>query len=67
MNAEMWAFEHHDVVPDIVVLSKSLGAGLPLGAVVTSTEISNAACQAGFMWLTTHLNDPLTASIGIKV
>ena len=54
-------------MPDIVVLSKTLGAGLPLGATVTTTAIAEAARQGGFLWLTTHLNDPLTAQIGKAV
>jgi 2,2-dialkylglycine decarboxylase (pyruvate) len=35
----MYAFERDGVVPDILTLSKTLGAGLPLAAVVTSAEI----------------------------
>jgi 4-aminobutyrate aminotransferase-like enzyme len=48
-------------------LSKTLGAGLPLGATVTTTAIAEAARKNGFLYLTTHLNDPLTAAIGVKV
>ncbi len=29
-----WAFEHHGVVPEIVVMAKGIGNGFPLGAVV---------------------------------
>ncbi len=35
----MFAFEHSGVVPDVVVLGKSLGGGLPLSAVVAHREI----------------------------
>src|SRR3984885_13208478 len=35
----MFAFERDGVVPDILTLSKTLGAGLPLAMVVTSAEI----------------------------
>lgn len=65
--ADLWAFQRDGVVPDILTLSKTLGAGLPLGAVVTTTPIAEAARAAGFLYLTTHLNDPLTAAIGVKV
>lgn len=64
---DLWAFQRDGVVPDFVVLSKTLGAGLPLGAVVTTSAIADAARDAGFLWLTTHLNDPATAAIGVKV
>ncbi|KAJ7153472.1 aminotransferase class-III [Mycena crocata] len=68
-----WAFEHDDVVPDILTLSKTLGAGLPLSAVVTSKEIEQAVHSRGFsFWkscyfITTHVSDPLPAAVGLKV
>lgn len=65
--ADLWAFQRDGIIPDFVVLSKTLGAGLPLGAVVTTSAIAEAARDAGFLWLTTHLNDPATAAIGVKV
>lgn len=34
-----FAFEHYDVVPDILVLAKALGGGMPLGAFISSKEI----------------------------
>jgi 4-aminobutyrate aminotransferase-like enzyme len=43
-----WAFEHDDVVPDILTLSKTLGAGLPLSAVITSSEIEQVVHERGF-------------------
>lgn len=63
----MFAFERDGVVPDILVLSKTLGAGLPLSAVMVSEAIS-AACDArDFLFYTTHVNDPLPAAVGLKV
>lgn len=38
-TGKMFAFEHFNVVPDILVLGKALGGGLPLGAFVSSNEI----------------------------
>ena len=35
-----WAFEADDVVPDIVVMAKGIGNGIPLGAVVAKREIA---------------------------
>lgn len=35
----LWAFEQFDVVPDILLLGKALGGGMPLGAFVSSKEI----------------------------
>ena len=63
----MFAFERDGVVPDILVLSKTLGAGLPLAAIMTTDEISQAADDRGFLFYTTHVNDPLPAMVGLKV
>jgi 2,2-dialkylglycine decarboxylase (pyruvate) len=63
----MFAFERDGVVPDILVLSKTLGAGLPLAAVMTTEQISQTADDRGFLFYTTHVNDPLPAMVGLKV
>jgi 2,2-dialkylglycine decarboxylase (pyruvate) len=62
-----YAFERDGVVPDILTLSKTLGAGLPLAAVVTSAEIERAAHDRGFLFFTTHVSDPLVAAVGNTV
>ncbi|MBM4237186.1 MAG: aminotransferase class III-fold pyridoxal phosphate-dependent enzyme, partial [Euryarchaeota archaeon] len=36
------AFEHSGIMPDIVTLAKALGGGYPIGAIVSSDEISKA-------------------------
>jgi 4-aminobutyrate aminotransferase-like enzyme len=66
-TGKLWAFEHHGVVPDILALSKTLGCGLPLASVSTTAEIERGCKEANFLWLTTHLNDPMTAAVGNKV
>jgi len=63
----MYAFERDGVVPDILTLSKTLGAGLPLAAVVTSAEIEQACYDRGFLFYTTHVSDPLAAAVGLTV
>jgi len=63
----MFAFERDGVVPDILTLSKTLGAGLPLSAVLTSDAVAKEADDREFLFYTTHVNDPLPASVGLKV
>jgi 2,2-dialkylglycine decarboxylase (pyruvate) len=63
----MFALERDGVVPDILTLSKTLGAGLPLSAVLTSDAIAREAEQRDFLFYTTHVNDPLPAAVGLKV
>jgi acetylornithine/succinyldiaminopimelate/putrescine aminotransferase len=36
-TGKLFAFEHYDIVPDVLVLGKALGGGMPIGAIVTST------------------------------
>lgn len=62
-----YAFERDGVVPDILTLSKTLGAGLPLAAVLTSAELEKAAHDRGFLFYTTHVADPLPAAVGNTV
>ena len=64
---DLFAINHEDVVPDIITLSKTLGNGLPLSAVVTSSEIERVCAERGFCFYTTHVNDPLPAAVGDKV
>ncbi|MFO7873578.1 MAG: aspartate aminotransferase family protein [Bacteroidales bacterium] len=38
-TGKLWAFQHFDVVPDILTLAKAMGGGLPLGAFIAAREI----------------------------
>jgi 2,2-dialkylglycine decarboxylase (pyruvate) len=63
----MYGFEAFGVVPDFLVLSKTLGGGVPIGATVTSEAIE-AECHArGFMHVTSHVSDPLPAAAALAV
>jgi 4-aminobutyrate aminotransferase-like enzyme len=64
---DLMAILHEQVTPDIVTLSKTLGNGLPLSAVVTSTKINDDCAKKGFSMYTTHANDPLPCAVGDKV
>jgi len=63
----MYAFERDGVVPDLLTLSKTLGAGLPVAAVLTSAEIEEACAERGFLFYTTHVSDPLAATVASTV
>lgn len=39
-TGKMFAFEHYGIVPDAITLAKALGGGFPIGALVTSPEVS---------------------------
>ncbi|PWQ89158.1 aspartate aminotransferase family protein, partial [Enterococcus faecium] len=55
------------VAPDLLTLSKTLGAGLPVAAVLTSDEIESVCHDRGFLFFTTHVSDPLAASVACTV
>lgn len=38
-TGSLFAFEHFDVQPDILLLGKALGGGLPIGAFISSKEV----------------------------
>jgi 2,2-dialkylglycine decarboxylase (pyruvate) len=63
----MYAFERDGIVPDLLTLSKTLGAGLPVAAVVTSDEIESVCHERGFLFFTTHVSDPLAAAVASTV
>jgi 2,2-dialkylglycine decarboxylase (pyruvate) len=63
----LFACERDGVVPQYLTLSKTLGAGLPLAAMLTTPEIEDVAAERGFLFYTTHASDPLPPAVGLKV
>ncbi len=57
-TGRMLAMEHHEVVPDMVLLAKSLAGGLPLSAVIGRAELME---QPGFMERARELGEKLEA------
>ena len=41
-NGTLWAFEQFDVTPDILLLGKALGGGMPLGAFIANKKIMDS-------------------------
>lgn len=41
-TGKMFAFEHYNIIPDILTLGKALGGGMPIGAFISSTEIMHS-------------------------
>lgn len=63
----MFAFEQDGIVPDILALSKTLGAGIPLAATITSRAIEEVVVQRGFGFISSHMSEPLPAAVGLAV
>lgn len=62
-----FAFEHFDIEPDILTLGKSLGAGLPIGAVVSSKQNLEAFTHDPMLGhITTFGGNPLVCAAAAK-
>ncbi len=46
-TGRMYAVEHYGIVPDLIASAKSLGAGMPIGAVTGRAEIMDSAHLGG--------------------
>jgi 4-aminobutyrate aminotransferase-like enzyme/Ser/Thr protein kinase RdoA (MazF antagonist)/murein DD-endopeptidase MepM/ murein hydrolase activator NlpD len=66
IGTHFYAFEDHNVVPDIVVLGKPIGNGHPIGVVVTTREIA-AAFDNGMEFFSTFGGNPVSCAIGKTV
>lgn len=62
-----FGFERDGIVPDFLTLSKTLGGGLPLAATITSREIEEKCYERGFLYVTSHVSDPLPAEVGLAM
>lgn len=60
-----WGFEAYDVVPDIVIMAKGIGNGIPLGAVVAKRYVAEAL--ANKFYFNTYGANPLACAVGRTV
>ena len=60
-----WGFEAHAVVPDVIVMSKGIGNGFPLAAVVTRREVAEG--MAARMFFNTYGANPTCCAAGRAV
>jgi acetylornithine/N-succinyldiaminopimelate aminotransferase len=60
-----WGFEHFNIVPDILLLGKALGGGMPLGAFIASKELmDHFTDQPVLGHITTFGGHPLCCAAG---
>lgn len=64
-TGKMFAHEHYGIEPDIITMSKSIAAGVPLSAVVGKKEIMDSACVGGIGG--TYGGSPLACVSALKV
>jgi len=60
-----FASEHHEIVPDVITLSKSLGGAVPLSATLVSKEVANKLESNGYAQSTSHSGDPFLCGVSL--
>ncbi len=65
-TGKFFAFEHYGIVPDILTLAKSLGGGLPIGAMISSKKnMSDFTHNPMLGHITTFGGNPLSCAAAI--
>ena len=65
-TGKLFAFEHFDIVPDILLLAKALGGGMPIGAFVASNAIMDALKENPILGhITTFGGHPVCCAAGL--
>src|SRR5215218_3910614 len=65
-TGKLWAFEHFDVVPDVLLLGKALGGGLPLGAFIAKKSLMDCLTENPVLGhITTFGGHPLSCAAGM--
>jgi 4-aminobutyrate aminotransferase and related aminotransferases len=66
VGSKFWAFEEHEIVPDIVTLGKPMGNGHPMAAVVTTEKIANTF-NNGMEYFNSFGGNPVSCAVGNAV
>ena len=65
-TGKLFAFEHFDIVPDILLLAKALGGGMPVGAFIASDVIMSALKENPMLGhITTFGGHPVCCTAGL--
>lgn len=62
----LWGFEHFDMVPDIVLLGKAVGGGMPLGAFISDKKLMGLFTENPVLGhITTFGGHPVSCAAGM--
>jgi acetylornithine/N-succinyldiaminopimelate aminotransferase len=65
-TGRLWGFENFDIVPDIVLLGKALGGGMPLGAFISNKQLmSMLSADPVLGHITTFGGHPVCCAAGL--
>ncbi len=64
-TGSLWAFEQFDVVPDVLLLGKALGGGMPLGAFIADFQLMQTLTHSPVLGhITTFGGHPVSCAAG---
>ncbi|WP_426325490.1 aspartate aminotransferase family protein [Pedobacter sp. R-06] len=65
-SGKMFAFEHYNIVPDVLLLAKGIGGGMPIGAFISSLEIMSVLSHTPILGhMTTFGGHPVCCAAGL--
>lgn len=65
-TGSLWAFEQYNVVPDVLLLGKALGGGMPLGAFISDLKLMNTLTNNPVLGhITTFGGHPVSCAAGL--
>lgn len=65
-TGKLWGFEHFDIVPDVLLLGKALGGGMPLGAFVADKKLMDVFTDNPVLGhITTFGGHPVSCAAGM--
>ncbi|MCW3074331.1 MAG: aspartate aminotransferase family protein [Flaviaesturariibacter sp.] len=65
-TGKLWGFEHFDIVPDVLLLGKALGGGMPLGAFIAGKNLMDCLADNPVLGhITTFGGHPVCCAAGM--
>lgn len=65
-TGKLWGFEHYNITPDILMLGKALGGGMPLGAFIAShSQMQSLTANPVLGHITTFGGHPVSCAAGM--
>lgn len=65
-TGRLWGFEHFNIIPDVLLLGKALGGGMPLGAFIADKQLMDAFTENPVLGhITTFGGHPVCCAAGM--
>ncbi|MFM7021371.1 MAG: aspartate aminotransferase family protein [Flavobacteriales bacterium] len=65
-TGKMFAFEHYDIIPDVLICAKGMGGGMPIGAFISSKEVMSSLMESPVLGhITTFGGHPVSCAASL--